>query len=370
MSDKRDYYEVLGVDRSASTDDIRKVYRKLALKHHPDRNPGDPEAEKKFKEISQAYDILSDPEKRKAYDQYGHEGLRGYATRDFSSASFEDIFSAFGDIFGDSSLFGDFFGVGRQRRGHHQGTSLRVELEVDFKESVFGCEKKFDLWRQENCRSCGGTGARPGTKPETCSLCGGRGMVMRSSGLFSISQTCSRCGGGGAQIASPCGECRGNGTVRARREIAVKIPAGIEDATRMRVAGEGEPSRDGGPSGDLYCDIYVKPHPFFKREGNHITCEIPIPFTLAALGGTFEIPTLDGRGVLTIPRGAAGGTILRMKGMGVAPLNGRGRGDQLVRVTVEVPTKLTKRQEELLHEFQGLEEEQGRKKGLWEKFFG
>ena len=369
MADKRDYYEILGVSRNVSEEDIKQAYRKLALKYHPDRNPGDKETEQKFKEISQAYDVLSDTEKRRKYDQFGHDGLRGYATRDFGS--FEDIFSAFSDIFGDESFFGDFFGVGRRRkRGPRKGASLRIELEIDFKEAAFGCEKEVELYRRERCDTCSGSGAKPGTSPETCSDCGGRGATLRSAGFFSLQETCRRCGGSGQTIKHRCGKCRGEGQLRNKADITIQIPAGIEDSTRMRLAGQGEPSPGGGPSGDLYVDVYVKPHEFFKREGNDILCLLPIPFATAAMGGEVEVPTLDGKGTLKIPHGTPSGQLLRIRKAGIPDLNGRGRGDQIVRVVVEVPDKLTKRQEELLREFLEIEEKKRNKKGFWEKFFG
>lgn len=368
---KPDYYELLGIGRSATTDEIRKAYRNLALKLHPDRNPGDKEAEKKFKEISQAYDVLSDPEKRKKYDTFGHEGLQGYATRDFQSASFEDIFEAFGDIFGgEESIFGDIFGVGRGRGGRRRGTSLRVEITLDLKEAATGVRKTIELWRHERCGACGGSGAKPGTKRESCSTCGGRGAVMRNAGFFSVRQTCPTCGGQGEVVRDPCSECRGDGMVRRKREIEVDIPAGIEDGTRMRLAGEGEPSRDGGTPGDLFVDVYVKPHEFFKREGEHLYCEVPITYAQAALGGEIEVPTLETKAVLEVPKGTQSGAVLRVKGQGVRRLNARGQGDLYVRVTVQVPTKLTKRQEEILREFSKLEEEQNGKKGFWKWFSG
>ncbi|MBI2901178.1 MAG: molecular chaperone DnaJ [Planctomycetes bacterium] len=369
MAEKADYYVVLGVARTATTDEIRKAYRNLALKYHPDRNPGDKEAERKFKEISQAYDVLSDPEKRKKYDAYGHEGLQGFATRDFQSASFEDIFETFSDIFGDESLFGDIFGVGRRHRSR-RGTSLRVELVVDLKEAASGVRKTIELWRQENCASCGGSGAKPGSSPETCRSCGGRGAVMRSAGFFSVQQTCPTCGGSGRVVRDPCGECRGAGVVRRKREIEVNIPAGIDDGTRLRLAGEGEPSRDGGQAGDLFVDVFVKAHEFFKREGEHLYCEIPVSYAQAALGGQIEVPTIDGKATLDVPHGTQSGQLLRAKGQGLQRLNGRGRGDLFVRVSVHVPAKLTKRQEELLREFAGIEEEQNGKKGFWKWITG
>lgn len=370
----QDYYELLGVAKGASTDEIRSAFRKLALKYHPDRNPDDKDAERKFKEISEAYDVLSDDQKRKLYDQYGHEGLKGQARRDYQNASVQDIFEAFGDIFGGGggeSIFGDFFGVGRGgRRGAARGASLRVELQVDFKEAALGVKRTIELTRAEGCETCKGSGAKAGTGKTPCRPCGGRGVVARNAGFFMMQSACPSCGGSGAKIESPCGACRGEGLVRRKREIEVSIPAGIENATRMRMAGQGEGAAGGGAPGDLYVDVYVRDHEFFAREGNDILCELPVPFATAALGGEIEVPTLTGKAALKIPRGTASGTSLRLKGQGVTGVDGRGRGDQKVRVTVQVPAKLSKRQEEILQEFQKIELEQSGKKNLWEKFFG
>lgn len=372
MDEKREYYELLGVQRGATADEIRSAYRKLALKYHPDRNPDDKEAESKFKAISEAYDVLSDDKKRQLYDQYGHEGLRGQAQRDYQSASFQDIFESFADIFGGAeSPLGDFFGVGRgARRGPQRGASLRVELEIEFKEAALGTKKTIELARHERCGVCSGSGAKPGTSPSPCSACGGRGVVGRNAGFFMLQSTCPSCGGAGQRITSPCGTCRGQGLVRQTREIEVSIPAGIENGTRMRVSGQGEASRDGGPPGDLYCDIYVREHEFFRRHENDIVCEIPVSFSQAAMGAEIDVPTLQGKSTLKIPKGTASGALLRLRGLGVTGVSGRGRGDQIVRVTVSVPPKLTKRQEELLTEFAKIEQEQSGKKNLWEKFFG
>ena len=368
----QDFYELLGIAKGASTDEIRSAFRKLALKYHPDRNPGDKEAERKFKEISEAYDVLSDDQKRKLYDQYGHEGLKGQARRDYQNASVQDIFEAFGDIFGGGdSIFGDFFGVGRGgRRPARRGASLRVELEIDFKEAALGVKRTIELARAEPCEACKGSGAKAGTGRATCRPCGGRGVVARNAGFFMMQSACPACGGAGTKIESPCGTCRGEGVQRRQREIEITIPAGIDNATRMRVAGQGEGAPEGGAPGDLYVDVYVREHEFFSREGNDILCEVPIPYATAAMGGEIEVPTLAGKAALKIPRGTASGTSLRLKGQGVTGVDGRGRGDQRVRVTVQVPTKLTKRQEELLQEFHKLEIEQSGKKNLWEKFFG
>ena len=363
MPSKKDYYDLLGVARDAAPEEIKKVYRKLALKYHPDRNQGDEAAGEKFKEISEAYDVLSDAEKRRNYDQYGHEGLRGYATRDFSS--FEDIFSAFGDVFAGDSVFSDFFGVGR--RGPARGTSLRVELAVSFEEAAFGCEKTVELNRNELCDGCGGSGAKAGTKPVQCGACGGQGAVMRAAGFFSIRQSCGACGGRGAVVKEACAACRGRGTQKRKRTIALTIPGGIESGTRMRVAGQGEPSPEGGPSGDLFCDVYVKPHDFFERDGSDVVCTLPISFSTAALGGETEVPTLDGPSTLKIPRGTRVGHVLRMRGVGMKQLNRGTRGDQYVRIVIDVPKAVSKRQEELLREFGKLEEEGRGKKNILDR---
>lgn len=377
MSAQQDFYGLLEIGRNATAEEIRSAFRKLALKYHPDRNPGNPEAEKKFKQISEAYDILSDEQKRKLYDQFGHEGLKGQARRDYQSADFRDIFEAFGDIFGGGgggggeSVFGDFFGVGKgARRGARRGASLRIEVEVDFKESALGAKRTIELNRNELCGTCKGSGAKPGTAPVSCRTCGGRGVVGRNAGFFVLQQTCPTCSGEGKAVESPCGGCRGTGLVTAKREIEISIPAGIENASRMRVSGQGEASRDGGGAGDLYVDVYVRDHEFFRREGNDVVCELPVSFAQAALGAEVDIPTLAGKASLKIPRGTASGALLRLRGQGVTGVNGRGRGDQIVRITVHVPGKLTRRQEELLQEFMKIEQEQSGKKNLWEKFFG
>jgi molecular chaperone DnaJ len=368
---KKDYYELLGVARDAPPDEIKKAYRKLALKFHPDRNPDDKAAGEKFREISEAYDVLSDPDKRRAYDTYGHEGLRGTATRDFSS--FEDIFSAFGDIFGSGADFGDFFGVGRRARGPARGTSLRVELAVGFEEAAFGCDKTVEIYRHELCEECRGSGARPGTQPASCGACGGRGQVLRAGGFFSIQQTCNACGGRGVVVRDPCPACRGRGAQRRKRQISINIPGGIENGTRMRLAGQGEPSMEGGPPGDLYADVYVQPHAFFERDGANIVFTLPIPYATAVLGGEVEVPTLQGPSRLKVPRGSRVGDVLRMRGQGIKRLGRDGRGDQFVRLIVEVPAHVTKRQEELLRELAEIEEKNRGTKGIFERlkeYFG
>lgn len=364
MSAKGDYYEILSVARSASTDEIRAAYRKLALKHHPDRNPGDKEAERKFKEISEAYDILSDEQKRRLYDHGGHAGLRGHPTRDYQSASLEEIFASFAEILGGGG-FGDFFGMARGgRRGPTPGTNLKVEIEIDFKEAALGVVKPIEFLCQEVCSTCQGTRAKPGTSANACTACGGRGVVGKNAGFFVLQHTCPSCKGEGKQISSPCPGCRGTGTTGAKKRIDIGIPAGIQDASRLKLAGEGGKSTDGGPPGDLFCDVYVRPDPFFRREGSDIYCQVSVMFHQAVFGAEIEVPTIEGKGTLKIPKGIQSGTSLRMRGLGV---RGRNRGDQLVLIVVDIPTKLTKRQEEILAEFGKIEEEQKGKKSLWER---
>jgi molecular chaperone DnaJ len=366
---KRDYYEVLGVARDASAEVIKKAYKKIAMECHPDRNPGDKAAEERFKEAAEAYEVLRDQEKRERYDRFGHEGLHGAPRHDFSS--FESIFEAFGDIFGGGGgTFEQFFGFGgRQRGGPRPGASLKVELDLDFLEAAKGVEKTVEIRRQEPCETCKGTGAKAGTKPAACKLCGGRGEIAQTQGFFSIRTTCPRCGGQGQTVESPCRECDGSGTQPRRREIKIRIPAGVEDGTRMRVAGEGEAGAMGGPRGDLYVFLSVRPHDFFERHGEDLVCEVPITFPQAALGARIQVPTLDGREELDIPAGTQSGTVFRLQGQGFRNLRGYGRGDELVRVAVETPKSLSKRQEELLRELAQLDDKEvsGRRKSFLAK---
>ncbi|MEN8150164.1 MAG: molecular chaperone DnaJ [Planctomycetota bacterium] len=361
---KRDFYEVLGVDRNASESDIKKSYRKEALKHHPDRNPGDAEAEQRFKEAAEAYEVLSDPEKRRRYDQFGHEGLgrMGWQSR---SASVEDILRSFGDIFGGGgrggSIFDDLFGGfgagrGGGGGGGRRGASLRCEVRVSFEEMAAGSEKTIRLRRPETCDTCNGTGARKGSTPTRCPMCGGAGEVTQNQGFFTMRSTCPRCRGQGQMIEDPCGDCSGSGRVVRSREIRARVPAGIEDGTQIRLAGEGEAGERGGPPGDLYCEVRVGQHPLFVREADDLLCDVPLSFSQAALGAEVQIPLVTGKMDFEVPKGTQSGEMFRVRGKGLANVHGRGVGDLLVRLHVETPKRLTERQEELLREFAETEE--------------
>lgn len=345
---KRDYYEVLGVSREASADEIKKAYRKLARQYHPDANPGDSNAEEHFKEVAEAYEVLSDPEKRENYNRFGHAGANGQGFGGFGG--FNADFGGFGDIF---DMF--FGGGGRQRRGPEKGADLRVDVEISFKESAFGVEKDIKVPRSEECGTCGGTGAAPGTSAKSCPACNGTGQLQFAQstpfGRIIQNKTCDRCRGAGKIIEKPCATCHGAGQVRRSRNIHVKIPAGVDSGTRLRVTGEGESGLRGGPRGDLYVYIYVKPHKIFFREGNDVICEVPLSFSQAALGDEIEVPTLDGAAKLKIPESTQHGTVFRLRGKGIPDVHGYGRGDQHVRVKVVTPSKLTDKQKEALREF-------------------
>jgi len=367
---KRDYYEVLGVSPNATQEEIKKAYRRLALRYHPDRNPGDKEAEEKFKEAAEAYEVLRDPEKREIYDRFGHEGLEGRGFRGFSG--FEDIFSSFSDIF--EEFFG--FRTGRPRRsyGPVQGKSLRYDLELTLEEAFSGKEEEIVFTRLTICRACEGRGLEPGTEPELCPTCQGQGQVIRSQGFFQISTTCPACRGEGQIITSPCHDCHGQGKVHTERRITVKIPAGVDTGSQLRLRGEGEPGEYGGPPGDLFVVIHVKEHEFFGREGDDLICQLPISFVQAALGDQITIPGLDGDEEIEvkIPPGTQPEQILRIPGKGMPRLNGRGRGDLFVKVMVKIPERLTPRQRELLEAFastEGVKINTGRKKAksFWKK---
>lgn len=344
---KRDYYEVLGVSRNASTDEIKKAYRKLARQYHPDANPNDSDAEGKFKEISEAYVVLCDPEKRAAYDRFGHAGADGQGFGGFGN---------FGDFGGLGDIFEMFFGGGpRRRTGPERGQDIRVDLELTLEEAAFGLERDIKIPRTETCSTCGGSGAAAGTKPSTCPACEGTGQMQFTQstpfGRIVQSRTCDRCRGAGQTIDKPCPTCHGNGKLRKNRTIKVKVPPGVDNGTRVRLAGEGESGIRGGPPGDLYVYIHVKHHRIFSREADDLICEVPISFTQAALGDELEVPTLEGKAVLKVPEGTQTGTVFRLKGKGVPNVNGYGRGDQHVRVKVVTPARLNDKQRELLKEF-------------------
>jgi molecular chaperone DnaJ len=363
MEDK-DYYKILGVSRDATEDQIKKSYRKIAMQYHPDRNPGNKEAEEKFKITSEAYEVLRDPEKREIYDRYGIEGLKGTGFTGFRG--FEDIFSAFGDIFEDFFGFG---ATGRRRTRAHQGADLRYDLKISFYDAAFGKETEIEIPKNVVCDVCNGTGAKPGTYPTHCPICKGTGQVTRSQGFFTISTTCGQCRGEGNINAHPCKECRGYGKVRKTRTIQIKIPPGVDTGSKLRIRGEGEEGERGGLSGDLFVFIYVEPHDFFSREGDDIICQIPISFPQAALGAEIEVPTLDGKKNLTISKGCESGEVLRIKGEGFTKMRGYGRGDQIVQIIVKTSKNLTKRQEEILREFEELAEKKDKKENGWKGFF-
>jgi molecular chaperone DnaJ len=344
----RDYYEVLDVPKNSSSDDIKRAYRKLAFKYHPDRNGNDTDAEARFKEAAEAYEVLSDDRKRQIYDQYGHAGLKGAGAGGRGFSSFEEIFSAFGDVFAGSG-FEDFFGRGRGRS--QRGASLKVEIELTLDEIDQGAEKPVALRRAEPCADCSGSGAKAGTKRKTCQDCGGHGQIQISQGFFAIRQPCPRCRGAGSTIDSPCETCRGAGRVPKSLTITVRVPPGVPDGAQLRVAGEGELGADGGARGDLYCFVRVKPHPIFERDGDDLICDMPITFAQAALGADVEVPTLRGKSRIEIPRGTQSGKVFTLGREGLKNVHGHSRGDLHVRVAVEVPRKVTPRQEELLREF-------------------
>jgi molecular chaperone DnaJ len=345
---KRDYYEVLGVGRDASEEDIRKAYRKLAMKYHPDRNPDNPKAEEYFKEAKEAYEILSDPQKRAAYDQFGHAGVDPAAAA--AGGGFRGGFENFADAFGD--IFSDIFGGGRPRSHVYRGADLRYNLEISLEEAARGTETRIRVPAMAECEHCGGSGARPGTSPSTCPTCHGHGQVRMQQGFFSIQQTCPRCRGAGRIIASPCPQCAGAGRVKRHKTLAVKIPAGVDEGDRIRLAGEGEAGVHGGPPGDLYVVIHIRPHPVFTREHNDLHCEMPISITTAALGGEIEVPTLQGYAKVRIPPGTQTGQVFRLRGKGIKGVRSNAYGDLLCHVVVETPVNLTPRQKELLLELE------------------
>lgn len=360
---KRDYYDVLGVSKQADEEEIKKAYRKLALQYHPDRNPGNKEAEEAFKEAAEAYDVLRDPQKRRIYDTYGHEGLQGAGFSGFSG--FEDIFSSFGDIFQEFFSFG-FGGSSRGRTAARPGGDLIHDLTVSFEEAVFGTEKEIEIETLTTCENCGGSGAEPGTRESVCPMCQGSGQVVQSQGFFRISTTCARCQGTGKVLVSPCSKCRGQGRVKSNRRVQVRVPAGVDTGTRLRLRGEGESGYRGGFAGDLYVRISVQPHEFFERDGDNLFAKVPISFVQAILGERIEVPTMEGSKSLDIEPGTQPGSVIRFSGEGVPRLRGRGRGDLFIEIEVKIPKSITPRQEELLREF--LELEKGRNEGKVRKW--
>jgi molecular chaperone DnaJ len=345
---KRDFYEVLGVAKNANDEEIKKAYRKLAMKYHPDRNPGNQEAEEKFKEAKAAYEILSTPEKRAAYDRHGHAGVDPNMAGGGGGAGFSDFSDAFGDIFGE--IFG---GAGARRGGGspvYRGADLRYNMEVTLEQAAAGMDTQVRVPSWDECGTCKGTGAKPGTKPQTCGTCGGAGVVRMQQGFFSVQQTCPRCHGTGKIIPEPCQTCDGVGRVKTNKTLEVKIPAGIDDGMRIRLSGKGEPGVNGGPSGDLYVEVRIKQHTVFNREGDNLHCEMPVSFVEAALGGEIEIPTLSGKAVFTIPEGTQTGKTFRLRGKGIKGVRSAYPGDLFCHVVVETPVRLTDRQKELLRE--------------------
>ena len=372
---KKDYYKVLDVPKTATDVDIKKAYRRLAMKYHPDRNPGDHEAEERFKEAKEAYEVLTDAQKRAAYDQYGHAGVEAAAAGARGRAGAADAFS---DIFGD--VFGDIFGAAR--RGAHaqvfRGADLRYELELDLHEAVFGHTVEIEVPKLVECETCHGSGAAKGSNPQSCETCGGSGQVRISQGFFQLQQTCPKCRGAGTIIRNPCDSCFGQGRVRRTRKLSVKIPAGVDSGDRIRLASEGEAGRNGGPPGDLYVEVHVREHAIFERDGEHLSCEVPVSFATAALGGTVEVPTLDGNVVLKIPAETQSGRVFRLRDKGVKPVRGGSRGDLFCRVVVETPVHLSGEQRELIRKLEESLRADGtrhspREKGFFDgvrRFFG
>lgn len=347
MADKRDYYEVLGVGKDVSDADLKKAYRRLAMKYHPDRNEGDAAAEEKFKEAKEAYDVLSDSQKRAAYNQFGHAGVDNSAAGAGGPGG-----AGFGDIF--DSVFGDIFGGARGGGGRervYRGADLRYDMELTLEDAVAGTTTKIDVPKLEACGTCSGTGARKGSKPVTCGTCGGVGQVRMQQGFFSVQQTCPQCRGTGQIISDPCPDCKGQGRVRRSKTISVKIPPGVDNGDRIRLSGEGEAGENNGPAGDLYVHILVKEHPIFERDGNDLYCDVPISIASAALGGELEVPTLNGKVKLKIPNETQSGKMFRLRGKGVKSVRSSSTGDLLCRVMVETPVNLSKKQKELLQEF-------------------
>ncbi|MCX9084582.1 MAG: molecular chaperone DnaJ [Candidatus Methanoperedens sp.] len=373
MATKRDYYEILGVDKKASADDIKSAYRKLAMQYHPDKNKS-PDAEEKFKEISESYAVLSDQKKRQQYDQFGHAGIdMRYSQEDiFRGVDFEDLFQGFGGGGrGRGGIFDIIFGSGGQRGGPSRGSDILYELSINLEDAAFGKSVELEVPRTENCDTCHGSGAKPGTSPKKCSTCNGSGQVNRAQntpfGRFMTSSTCGTCHGAGSVIDSPCITCHGSGHVQRRRKIEVKIPPGVDTGSRLRVTGEGEAGEKGGPNGDLYVEMNVRPHTIFTRNDNDIVMEASISFTQASLGDEIIVPTLDGKAEMKIPAGTQNGNVFRLKGKGIPSLYNSGKGDELVKIKVIVPTKMTDRQKELLREFAQISGEKTKSKSIFDK---
>jgi molecular chaperone DnaJ len=352
---KRDYYEVLGVNRDADEEAMKKAYRKLAMKWHPDRNPDNPKAEEHFKEAKEAYEVLCDQQRRAAYDRFGHAGVdpSAAAGTGFGGAGFGGFAEAFGDI------FSDIFGAGRTRSSVYRGADLRYNLEISLEQAAHGTETKIRIPTFAACTTCDGTGAKAGTKPQTCPTCSGQGQVRMQQGFFSIQQTCPRCHGGGRIIADPCNACSGAGRVKTNKTLSVKIPAGVDEGDRIRLATEGEPGANGGPPGDLYVQLHVKQHPIFHRNHDDLHCEMPISFATAALGGEIEIPTLDGSAKIRVPPETQSGKTFRLRGKGIKGVRSQTHGDLHCHVVIETPVSLTERQKELLREFDAISQKNG-----------
>ena len=359
MANKKDFYEILGVNRDASDEDIKKSYRKLAMKYHPDRNPDSKDSEEKFKEAKEAYEILSEPEKRRAYDAYGHAGVNPHMGGGQGGEGFGGFSEAFGDIFGE--IFGGRGGAGRGGQQVYRGADLRYNMDITLEQAARGTETKIRIPTLDDCETCKGTGAKPGTTAKTCQTCNGQGQVRMQQGFFSIQQTCPTCHGTGKVIPEPCTACNGAGRVKKHKTLSVKIPSGVDDGDRIRLSGEGEAGVNGGPPGDLYVVVQLKPHAVFQREGADLHCEMPITFTVAALGGEIHIPTLDGEAKIKIPAETQSGQVFRLRGKGIRPVRQTSSGDLMCHVVVETPVRLTDRQKELLRELEEINKTDGDK---------